>query len=57
MTTIEYISDTEEIIKASLSNVQHAGAAAYPLSERSRLPPALSAHDLPGRRTQVLNVR
>ena len=56
MTAIEYISDTEEIIKASWSNFQHNGVAAFKLSERSPLLPTLSAKDLPGGRTQVLNV-
>jgi hypothetical protein len=56
MTTIGYISDTEEIVKASWSLFQHDGVAAFKLSERSPLPPALSAKDLPGGRTQILNV-
>ena len=50
-------SDTEEIVKASWSLFQHDCAAAFKLSEISRLPPPLSAKDLPGERTQVLNVR
>jgi len=57
MTAVGYISDTEEIVKASWSLFQHDGAAAFKLSERSPLPPALSANDLPGGRTQILNVR
>jgi hypothetical protein len=57
MTAIRYISDTEEIIKASWSNLHHDGAAAFKLSEKSPVLPALSAKDLPGGRTQVLNVR
>ena len=57
MTTVGFISDTEEIVKASWSLFQHDGAAAFKLSERSPLPPALSAKDLPGGRTQILNVR
>jgi len=57
MTAVEYISDTEEIIKASWSLFQHDGAAAFKLLERSPLPPALSAKDLPGGRTQIFNVR
>jgi hypothetical protein len=56
MTTVGYISDTEEIMKASWSVFQHNGAAAFKLSERSPLPPALPAKDLPGGRTQILNV-
>jgi len=57
ITAVGYISDTEEIVKASWSLFQHDGAAAFKLSERSPLPPALSAKDLPGGRTQILNVR
>jgi len=57
MTTVGYISDTEEIVKASWSLFQPDGAAAFKLSERSPLPPALSAKDLPGGRTQIINVR
>jgi len=56
MTAIGYILDTEEIVKASWSLFQHDGAAAFKLSEISPLPPALSAKDLPGGRTQLLNV-
>jgi hypothetical protein len=57
MTAVGYISDIEEIVKSSWSLFQHDGAAAFTLSERSPLPPALSAKDLPGGRTQILNVR
>jgi len=57
MTAVGYISDTEDIVKASWSSSQHDGAAAFKLPERSPLPPPLSAKDLPGERTQVLNVR
>jgi hypothetical protein len=57
MTAVGYISDTEEIVKASWSLFQHDGAAAFKLSESSPLPLALSAKDLPGGRTQILNVR
>jgi len=56
MTAIGCISDTEEIVKASWSNIQHDGAAAFKLPDRLPLPPALSAKDLPGGQTQVLNV-
>jgi len=56
MRAIGYISDTEGIVKVSWSLFQHDGAAAFKLSERSPLPPALSAKDLPGGRTQILNV-
>jgi hypothetical protein len=43
VTAVGYISDTEEIVKASWSLLQHDGAAVLKLSERSPLPPALSA--------------
>jgi len=56
MTAIRYISDTGELVKASCSHFQHNGAAAFKLSERSPLPPALPAKDLPGGRTEILNV-
>jgi hypothetical protein len=57
ITAVGYISDTQEIVKASWSLFQRDGAAAFKLSERSPLPPALCAKDLPGGRTQILNVR
>ena len=57
MTAVGYISDTEEIIKASWSNFQHDGAAAFQLSEKSPVSSAVSANDLPGGRTQVLIIR
>jgi hypothetical protein len=56
MTAVGYLSDTEEILKASWSNFHHDGATALTLSEKSPVPPGLSAKDLPGERTQVLNV-
>jgi len=40
MTAVGYISDTEEIVKASWSLFQHDGAAAFKLSVRSPVPPA-----------------
>jgi hypothetical protein len=57
MTAVGYILDTEDSVKAPWSLFQHDGAAAFKLSERPPLPPALSAKDLPGGRTQILNVR
>ena len=57
LTVIGYISDTEEIVNASWSLFQHDGVAALKLLEKSLVPPALSAKDLPGGQTQVLNVR
>jgi hypothetical protein len=57
MTAIGYISDTEEIVKASWSNFHHDGVAAFKLLEKSPVPPAVSAKDLPGGRSQVWNVR
>jgi len=56
MTAIGYISDTEEIVKASWSLFHHDAAAAFKLSETSPLPLALSAKDLPGGRTHIVNV-
>jgi len=56
MTAVGYISDMEEIVKASWSLFQHDGAAAFESSERSTLQPASSAKDLPGGLTQILNV-
>jgi hypothetical protein len=45
------------IITASTSDFDHEGAAAFKLSEKSPVPPALSAKNLPGGRTPALNVR
>jgi len=56
MTAVRYILDTEEIVKATWSLFQHDGAAAFKLSERSRLPWDLSAKDLLGGHTQILKV-
>ena len=56
MTAVGFISDPEDIVKASCSLFQHNGAAAFELSERSPLPPGFSAKDLPGGRTQIVNV-
>jgi hypothetical protein len=56
MTTVGYISHTEEIVKASWSLFQHGGAASFEFSETSPLPPALTAKDFHGGRTQILNV-
>jgi len=56
MTAMGYISDMEEIVNASWSLFQHDRAAAIKLSERSPLPPPLSAKDLPGGWTGILNI-
>jgi hypothetical protein len=48
MTAVGYISDTKQIVKASWSLFQHDGPAAFKLSEKSPVPPALSGKDLPG---------
>jgi hypothetical protein len=56
MTAVGYISDTEEIVKACWSLSEHDGVAGFKFSERSPLPPALCAKDLPGGQTQNLNV-
>jgi len=55
MTAVAYISDTDENVKAFWSLFQHDCPAAFKLSERSPFPPALSAKDVPGGWTQVLN--
>jgi len=57
MKAVGSISDTEEIVKASWSHFQHDGAAAFKFPEKSPVSLALSAKDLPGGRTQLLNVR
>jgi len=57
MTAVGSILDTEEIVRALWSLIQHEGAAAFKLSGRSPLPPPCCAKDLPGGRTQILNVR
>jgi len=54
MTAVSYISDTEKIVIVSLSGSQHDGVAAFKLSERSPLRPAVSANNLPGGRTPIL---
>jgi len=56
ITALWYISDTKEIVKASRSLFQHDGMAAFKLSERSPLPPALSVKDLLGGLTEILIV-
>jgi hypothetical protein len=56
MIAVGYISDTKEIIRASRSLFQHDGVAALKLLEKSPVPPALSAEDLLGKQTQILNV-
>jgi len=48
MTAVRYILDTAMMVNASWSLFHHDGAAAFELSERSPLPPALSANNLPG---------
>ena len=57
MSAVGNSSDTEEIFEAHWSLFQNEGVAALKLSERSPLPPPVSANDLPGGRTQILNVR
>jgi len=53
---VEYISDTDEIVKAFWSLFQHEHVAAFKLPERSPLPPALSSKNLSGGRTEGINV-
>jgi hypothetical protein len=56
MSAVKYILVPEEIVKASLSNFQHHGVAAFKLSGRLPVPPALSAKNLPRGQMHVLNV-
>jgi hypothetical protein len=56
ITAVGYISDTELIVTAFRTNVEHDGAAAFILPERSPQPPAFSAKDLLRGRTQNMNV-
>jgi len=56
MTAVGYFSDPEEIVNASWTTFKPHCAAAFKLSERSPQPPALSSIDLPGGRTQLLNI-
>jgi hypothetical protein len=56
MTAVEYISDMEEIFNASWSLFQHVVADEFTLSERLPVPPALSAKDLRGGPTEIINV-
>ena len=55
MTDVGYISDPDEISKASRSLFQHDGADPFTLWEWSPLPPALSENDLPAGWIQVFN--
>jgi hypothetical protein len=48
MTALGYISDTKDVIKATWSNFEHGGAAAFELLEKSPMPPTLSEVALPG---------
>jgi hypothetical protein len=48
VTAVQYISDIEEIILASLSNLQHDGVAALNLPEGLPWPVAVSAKYIPG---------
>jgi hypothetical protein len=56
LTAIVLILDTYAIVKASRLLFQHDGVPAFKWSERSPLPPAMSAKDLPGGQTQIINV-
>jgi hypothetical protein len=48
MRAVSYISDMEEIGKASWSLFQHDSVAAFKLSEKSPLPPAVCTKDISG---------
>jgi hypothetical protein len=54
---VRYISETKDIVKESCALFQNDGAAAFELSEKSAVPPTLTAMDLQGSRTPILNVR
>jgi len=56
MSVVGYIPYLEEMLEVSWSLFQHDVVAAFKLSARSPLPPALSAKDIPGGRTQLLSV-
>ena len=56
MTAIGYIRDMDHIVVSSRLLFPLVGAAAFELSERSPLPPALPEKDLPGVQTTFLNV-
>lgn len=56
MTAGEHLSDSEEILKVSSFNNQHAGTAVFKLQKRWPVSPALSAKVLPGGQRAVLNV-
>jgi hypothetical protein len=47
MTAVGYISDTEEIVNAFWLLSHQDGLAAFKLSDKSPVPPALSPKDLP----------
>jgi hypothetical protein len=53
MTAVGYISDIEVILQASWPLYKHDIMAAFKLSGRSPLPPALSEKNLPGGQTEV----
>jgi hypothetical protein len=55
MNAVGYISDTEEIIKATQSNFQHDSVAPFKLSKRSPLPPAMFAIYHPEGHIKALN--
>jgi len=56
MAAVEYISDTEGIVKASWSNFPHYCIATYKLSERFPLPPSLCTWDLLGKEATMIMV-
>jgi hypothetical protein len=56
MIPIGNISDMKEIVRVSWSLFQHDNAAAFQLLERSTLPPALFAKNIPGGQNEIFNV-
>jgi hypothetical protein len=57
MTAMGYILDTEETVQSCWPAFEHAGSAAFQLTEKSPLPPTLLQIDLPGGKTKVLNIQ
>jgi hypothetical protein len=53
MTALGYISDPEEIVKASWSLFQPDGVGMFKLSETSPLQPVWSGKDFPREQTQI----
>jgi len=55
MTAVGDIHVAEKLVEVSWSIITHDGAPALKWWEKSRVTPGMSAQDLSGRRTEVLN--